>query len=88
MHRFLRGAEQIRHFNEKGYIFPLDLFDEGEAQAEREYFEKLVALAEKSDGDSYSIIGWHRHCRGLYELVTNPRVLDICLLYTSDAADE
>ena len=69
--------EQIKYFNEKGYIFPLDLFDEGEAQADREYFEELVALAEKSDRDSYSIIGWHRHCRGLYELVTNPRVLDI-----------
>ena len=68
--------KQINHFNEKGYIFPLDLFDEEEVKANREYFEKLMALAEKSGRDSYSINGWHLHCRGIYDLVNDPRVLD------------
>ena len=36
-------TEQIRHFNEKGYLFPLDVFSPEEAQNNRIYFEKLMA---------------------------------------------
>lgn len=68
--------EQIRQFNEKGYVFPLDVFTPGEAAANRRYFEELMAAARAAGHNSYSINGWHWHCRGIYHLLHEPRILD------------
>ena len=73
--RHLTGA-QIAQFNERGYLFPLDLFDTGEAAAQRAYFDRLLAMATAAGLDNYAVNGWHNHCRGLYDLVCNPRMLD------------
>lgn len=67
---------QIADYNEKGYIFPLDLFSPGEAVANREYFEKLLSMASDAGMDRYSINGWHTHCEGIYDLVMDERILD------------
>ncbi|MCZ6676329.1 MAG: phytanoyl-CoA dioxygenase family protein [Candidatus Poribacteria bacterium] len=76
--------EQIQHFNEKGYIFPLDVFSEDEIVAHREYFDQLMAKVMKAGWNSYSINGWHARCPGIYDLVREPRILD----YVQDVLGE
>ncbi len=70
--------EQIRFYNEKGYIAPLSAYTPAEAVQNRVYFDDLLAKVQKarSDLDSYSINGFHVHCAGLYDIVTNPIILD------------
>ena len=68
--------EQIDHFNAKGYIFPLDVFSAEEATAQLAYFDDLFAKATAAGWDNYGINGWHKHCQGVYDLVTDDRILD------------
>ena len=75
---------QIAHYNEKGYLFPLDVFTEAESLANRAYFEMLMTRAEKAGHNSYGINGWHFRCEGLYDLVMEPRLLD----YVQDLVGE
>ncbi|NKB69840.1 MAG: phytanoyl-CoA dioxygenase family protein [Candidatus Latescibacteria bacterium] len=70
------SAEQIKHFNERGFIFPVDVFTPTEAAANRRYFDDLMERAKAAGHESYSINGWQRHCRGLYDLVHERRILD------------
>jgi ectoine hydroxylase-related dioxygenase (phytanoyl-CoA dioxygenase family) len=67
---------QIAQFNDRGYIFPLDLLAEEETAAQRAYFDRLLAMATAAGRDNYAVNGWHAHCRGLYDLVCHPRMLD------------
>ncbi|MBI1927605.1 phytanoyl-CoA dioxygenase family protein [Candidatus Poribacteria bacterium] len=69
-------GEQIRHFNEKGFIFPLDVFSEDEIAAYRDYFSRLMEKAMKAGWNSYSINGWQARCPGIYDLVTERRILN------------
>ncbi len=68
--------EQIRSYNELGYIFPIDLFTPDQIDANRVYFDKLLAMAEAAGRDSYAVNSWHTHCRGVFDLATNDRILD------------
>lgn len=70
--------EQVQHFNEKGYIFPLDVYSPAEVEANRAYFDRLLeGVLAKNDGrDAYSINGYHRQCAGLWDIVMNKRILD------------
>ncbi len=43
---------QIRQFNEKGYLFPLDVFTPEEAAANRRYFDQLMAAARAAGHNS------------------------------------
>lgn len=67
---------QIQHYNEKGYIFPLDVFSPKEMVEHRAYFEELMAKAAAKGWDSYSINGWQARCAGIYDLVCTPAILD------------
>jgi non-heme Fe2+,alpha-ketoglutarate-dependent halogenase len=68
--------EQVHYFNEKGYVFPIDLFSEEEADANRRYFDSLLKMASDAGLDSYKVESWHTHCAGVYDLVTDDRILD------------
>ncbi|MEM7534346.1 MAG: phytanoyl-CoA dioxygenase family protein [Chloroflexota bacterium] len=68
--------EQIDKFNKKGYVFPVEMFDEAETATNRKYFEKLLGMAFNAGLDRYSINGWHTDCAGVYDLVTDERILD------------
>ena len=68
--------EQIHYFNEKGYVFPIDLFSKEEADANRRYFDSLLKMASDAGLDSYKVESWHTHCAGVYDLVTDDRILD------------
>jgi non-haem Fe2+, alpha-ketoglutarate-dependent halogenase len=67
---------QIDQYNEKGYIFPIDLFSDAEVIANRSYFDKLMKMASDAGQDNYSVNGWHNTCQGLYDLVMDERILD------------
>ena len=67
---------QIRHFNEKGFLFPLDVFSPGEADLHRAYFDRLMEKAAAMGHNSYSINGWQKYCGGIHDLVTEARILD------------
>lgn len=71
-------AEQIRFYNESGYIKPLNAFTPAEAEKNRAYFDDLLRKVQSArpDLDAYSINGFHPHCQGLYDIVTHPVILD------------
>jgi hypothetical protein len=70
--------EQIRFYNEQGYVMPFEAYGPGEADRNRAYFDSLLAKVQKarSDLDAYSINGFHNCCAGLHDIVTNPVILD------------
>lgn len=72
------SSVQIAHFNEYGFIFPLDVFDSSGVQANRAYFDALLEQIDRADDgrNSYSINGYHRVLAGLYDLVKHPAILD------------
>jgi ectoine hydroxylase-related dioxygenase (phytanoyl-CoA dioxygenase family) len=76
--------EQIVQYNEKGFISPLDVFDADEIAEHRRYFDRLLEAALARGWNSYSINGWHTRCRGVYDLVVEPRILD----YVQDIVGE
>ena len=67
---------QIQHYNEKGYIAPIDVFDASEIAGIRAYFDDLLAKAMTAGWSSYEITNWHKHCRGVWDIVTQPAILD------------
>ena len=72
------SREQIEHYNEHGFIRPLPVFNEIEAQEIRAYFDEMLqSILEQNDGrNAYSINGYQTKCRGLHDIVTEPRILD------------
>ena len=68
---------QISHFNDKGYIFPVDVFREQQADSNRTYFEHLMELAAAKNHNQYSINGWHSLCGGIWDLAMEPHILDL-----------
>jgi len=67
---------QVQSFNERGYVFPLDVFDDEGVRRNREYFDHLLQRALAAGLGSYDIAGWHTQCPGLYDLVCHARILD------------
>ena len=74
----LLTRDQVDHYNEHGYVRPLKIFDDAEVVRNREYFDSLLSQIEAAhEGrDSYSVNGFHRYCRGLYDLTRHPVILD------------
>jgi non-heme Fe2+,alpha-ketoglutarate-dependent halogenase len=71
-------AAQSDAYNERGYCHPFTAFT-GEAVATtRAYIDHLLDLL-KAEGqtDSYALLGYHTRCPGLYDVVTNDRILDV-----------
>lgn len=70
------SAEQVKGFNERGYVMPLDVLSSGEADDLRRYFDDMMARVLELGGDSYSINGYHNRSARLYDLTLTPRILD------------
>ena len=69
-------AEQIHCFNQRGYVFPIDVFDDQDVGRNRDYFDHLLQRAQDAGLGSYDIAGWHTQCPGLYDLARHPTILD------------
>jgi len=67
---------QIDQYNDQGYLFPFDIFSAEEITEIRAYFDDLLSKAMAAGWNSYEITNWHKHCRSVYDLVTNSRILD------------
>ena len=70
------SAAQISHYNARGYIAPIDVFSDAEISTIRSYFDELLPKALAAGWNSYEIVNWHKHCRGVWDIVTQPRILD------------
>jgi hypothetical protein len=74
------SPEQIKQFNERGYVAPLPVYDPQEISAIRSYFDDLLASVMKAGGDSYSISSAHLKYGPVHDILTNPKIVD----YVSD----
>ncbi len=70
------AREQIAQFNRDGYVKGLRVFDETRTAQNRRYFDALLAKVLAAGGDSYSISTAHLKYGYVYDLITNPRIVD------------
>lgn len=67
---------QIDGYNEGGYILPVDVFDSAEADGVRAYFDNLLERVLAEGKDQYSISTAHTRYGRVYDLLTEPRIVD------------
>ena len=63
-------ANQIETYNRNGYLNGIPLFDEDQADANRTYFDGLLAFALSKGKNSYSISGSHVTYGGVYDHIS------------------
>ena len=68
---------QIEQYNDKGYVFPIDIFSSSEIESIRDYFDELLPKATEAGWNSYELTNWHKHCQGVWDIVTDSRIIDI-----------
>lgn len=68
---------QLTHYNQAGYISPIDVFDAEEAEDIRAYIDALLTkvISAPDRRNSYSINTYHLVCQKLYDLAVEPRIL-------------
>ena len=69
-------ADQVRQYNEEGYVKGIRVFSHEEIQDHRAYFDRLLARHTGEGGDSYSLRRMQRYCQPLWDIVTNSAILD------------
>lgn len=69
-------AEQIESYNTGGYIRPIDIYSESEITDIRSYFDKLLEDVIAKGGDSYSISTAHMKHAGVFDILTNSKIID------------
>jgi ectoine hydroxylase-related dioxygenase (phytanoyl-CoA dioxygenase family) len=69
--------EQVEQYNEKGYVFPVDIFSQSEIESIRSYFDELLPKALEAGWNSYELTNWHKHCQGVWDIVTDSRIIDV-----------
>jgi hypothetical protein len=70
-------AAQIELFNRDGYLKPLRIFNDAEADGLRAYFDRLLARVLAEGGTSYSISTAHAKYGRVYDVLTHPRIVAI-----------
>lgn len=70
-------SNQVEQYNEKGYVFPVDIFSQSEIESIRSYFDELLPKALEAGWNSYELTNWHKHCRGVWDIVTDSRIIDV-----------
>lgn len=68
-------VEQIEHYNKAGFLQPFDVFDAGEMANLRSYVDRL--MADMGDAGAYGINCYQARLSGLYDIATDPRILDL-----------
>ena len=69
-------AEQIESYNVDGYIRPVEIYSESEITEIRGYFDDLLERTIAAGGDSYSISTAHMKHGRVYDMLTNPKIVD------------
>lgn len=73
-------VEQVENYNRCGYVSPLDVYSADEISGIRKYFDELLERTVAQGGNSYSISSAHLKYGPVYDILTNPRIVD----YVSD----
>jgi hypothetical protein len=71
------SPEQVAAFNGDGYLAGIQIFDAIEAEANRRYFDDLLARVLAAGGTSYSISTAHMTYGPVYDLLTHPRIVAV-----------
>jgi non-heme Fe2+,alpha-ketoglutarate-dependent halogenase len=71
------SREQAAAFNRDGYLKGIRIFDAAEAEANRRYFDDLLARVLAAGGTSYSISTAHLSYGPVYDLLTHPRIVAV-----------
>ena len=66
---------QLELFNRDGFLAGLRVFGAEEADANRRYFDALLARVLAAGGDSYSLSTAHLRYGKVYDLLTEPRIV-------------
>ncbi|NJN51122.1 MAG: phytanoyl-CoA dioxygenase family protein [Gammaproteobacteria bacterium] len=76
--RTLNG-EQIAQYNALGYVSPIAVYEPPQAERIRTYISDLLAsvLGAGDRRNAYSINSYHHVCAGLWDIVTEPRIVDL-----------
>ena len=69
-------ADQVLSFNDRGYLAPIPIFDPGEIDEIRVYFDDLLARVTQAGGDSYSISSAHLRYGPVHDILTDSRIVD------------
>ena len=71
-------ASQLDAYNRDGFLTPIDVFDAKKTAENSSYIEDLVekVVSAPDRRNAYSIMNYHMVCRGLYDLIVTPRILD------------
>lgn len=75
-HPAVLTPQQIEDFNRDGYLAGMRIFNEEEIAGIRSYFDELLARTLAAGGDSYSISTAHLRYGGVYDILTNARIVD------------
>ena len=70
------SREQVEGYNKSGFIRPVDVYPADQIASIRTYFDKLLEKTLASGGTSYSISTAHMKYGGVYDILTNPRIVD------------
>ena len=67
---------QIEGYNVDGFIRPVEIYSTDEMRAIRKYFDRLLDQTIAAGGNSYSISTAHMKYGGVYDILTNRRIID------------
>ena len=68
--------EQIKQYNEQGYLMPFNGLDQEESRELRAFFDGVLAAYIELGKSSYSISTAHMRFARIYQLVQHPRIVD------------
>ncbi len=70
------SAEQVATYNEKGFVRRFVVYEPAQAQEIRSYFDRLLEKTVASGGNSYSISTAHMKYAGVFDILTNPVIVN------------
>ena len=77
------SSDQVESYNQQGYAKGFQIYNPEEASANRKYFDALLENIANAQGtDGYSIDGYHTQCAGIWDIVTNDKIVGYVHRYT------
>lgn len=68
-------APQVEGYNRDGFVRPVSIYSAGEIADIRSYFDRLLKTTIAAGGNSYSISTAHMKYAGVYDILTNPKIV-------------
>lgn len=68
--------EQMKSYNERGFVRPIPIFSAEEIRGIRDYFDALLERVIAAGGNSYSISSAHMTYGRVHDILTDSRIVD------------